>query len=170
MEVNGPDHGRAEHEELHVGVGRLARLEKIAEFAPDRPVDVLARAIDAREGLLVQQAGHAILLRHPRQRLHDRLLMVGRDVGIFVHRSDLILRRRHFVVTRLHRHAQLEQFPLSFEHAGQDPLRDRPEILVLELLPLRRLGAEERSAGYHEVGTGKEEIPVDEEVFLLRTG
>ena len=71
---------------------------------------------------------------------------------------------------RLHRHAELEELPLPFEHAGEHPLGDRSEILVLELLPLRRLGAEERPAGNDEVGTGKEEIPVDEEIFLLRSG
>ena len=64
MQVDGPDHRRAEHKELHVGVWRLAGFEQVAQLAADRPVDVLARAVDAREGLLVQQAGHAVLLRH----------------------------------------------------------------------------------------------------------
>jgi hypothetical protein len=59
--------------------------------AADRPVVVLARAVDAGERLLVQQAGHAVLLGHARQRLHDQLLVVGREVGVFVDRRDLVL-------------------------------------------------------------------------------
>ena len=42
--------------------------------------------------------------------------------------------------------------------------------MVFELLPLRRLGAEERASGIEQVGTGKEEAPIDEEILLLCAG
>ena len=169
VQVHRTDHRGAEHQELHVGVWCLARLQEVAEPAADRPVDVLARAVDPREGLLVQQAGHAVLLRDTRQNLHDRLLVVGRDVGVFIERRDFVLAGRHLVVPGLDGYAELEELPLPIEHAGQYPLGDRAEVLVLEFLPLRRLGTEERAAGHCQVGASEEEVAVDQEVFLLRT-
>ena len=63
--VHGADHRAAEHQELRVLVRRVARIEQVAlRGVADRPVDVLARAVDAGERLLVQQADHAVLLGH----------------------------------------------------------------------------------------------------------
>ena len=84
---------------------------------------------------------------------HDHLLMIGGHVGIFVHRGQFVLGRRDFVVPRLDRHAQLEQLALGFEHAGQHALGNRAEVVVLEFLPLGRLGAVQRAAGGDQVGT-----------------
>ena len=51
----------------------FAGIEQVAHAgSTHRPVDVLARAVDAGEGLFVQQAGHAVLLGHAGQGLHDR--------------------------------------------------------------------------------------------------
>ncbi len=48
--------------------------------------------------------------------------------------------------------------------------RNRAEVLIFELLPLRRLGAKQRAAGVQQVGPGEEEVAVDQEVFLLGAG
>ena len=46
--------------------GRVARIEQVAlGGVAEREVDVLARAVDAREGLLVQQADQAVPLGDP---------------------------------------------------------------------------------------------------------
>ena len=64
--VHGADDRGAEHQELRVLVRRVAGLEQVALLGvAERPVDVLARAVDAGERLLVQQALHAVLLGHP---------------------------------------------------------------------------------------------------------
>ena len=133
----------------------------------ERPVQVLARAVDAGERLLVQQAGHAVLLGHALQRDHDQVLVVRREVGVLVDRREFVLRRGHLVVAGLDRHAELVQLALGLEHAGQHALGDRAEVLVLQLLALRRLGAEERAAGVDQVGPREEEVAVDQEVLLL---
>ena len=44
------------------------------------------------------------------------------------------------------------------------------EVVVLELLALGRLGAEERAAGVQQVGPRVEEVLVDQEVLLLGAG
>ena len=93
--------------------------------------------------------------------------MVGGDVGVLEQRGDLVLRRRDLVVPGLDRDAELVQLHLGLEHAGEDPLGDRPEVVVFHLLALRRLGAEEGPAGVHQVGPGEVEVLVDQEVFLL---
>jgi hypothetical protein len=68
--VHRADDRRAEHQELRVLVRRVARIQQVAlRRAAQRPVQVLARAVDAGERLLVQQAGHAVLLRHALQRV-----------------------------------------------------------------------------------------------------
>ncbi len=63
MQVNGANHCRAEHEKLGILMRVLSWLEQVAQVAAQRPVEVLARAIDAGKRLLVQQARQAILLR-----------------------------------------------------------------------------------------------------------
>ncbi len=93
--VDGADDGGAEHQELHVLVRRVARLEQVALRAvAERPVKVLAGTVDAREWLLVQEALEAVFARDLLQRDHDRLLVIGSDVGVFVNRRDFVLRRR----------------------------------------------------------------------------
>jgi hypothetical protein len=52
---------------------------------------VLARAVDAGEGLLVQQALQPYFCATRLQRLHDELLVVGGDVGLLEDRRDLVL-------------------------------------------------------------------------------
>ncbi len=63
MGVDGADHRDQERQELGVGVGVRARVEQVlAVVGRHRPVVVLARAVDARERLLVDQEHQAVLL------------------------------------------------------------------------------------------------------------
>ena len=150
---------------------RVARIEQIAlRGTPQRPVDVLARAVDAGKWLLVRQAGHAIFLGYPLERDHDQMLVIGSQVGRLEDRRDLVLARSHFVVAGLHRHAELAQVVLDLQHEGQHALGDRSEIMILEFLSLRRLGAKQRAAGRVQVGPCEIEVTIDQKVFLLRTG
>ena len=139
----------------------------LPEVVAHAPVQVLARAVDAGERLLVQQAREAVLRRHPPQHLHRHHLVIGGDVGVLEDRRDFVLARRDLVVARLDRHADLVQLALDFDHEGQHALGDGAEVVVLHLLALRRLGAEERAAGVDQVGPVEIELLVDQEVFLL---
>ena len=166
--VDRADDGGAEHQKLHVVVRRGPGAEQVvAELVGQRPVVVLAGAVDAGERLLVEQARQTVLGRHLLEHLHGHHLMIRGDVGVLEDRRDLVLAGRHFVVPGLDRHAHLEQLELRFRHQRQHALGNRAEVLVLQLLALRRLGAEQRAAGVNQVGTREVEVPVDEEVFLL---
>ncbi len=107
--IDGTEHGRAEDQELHVVVRRVARAEQVvAELVGERPVIVLARSIDAGEWLLVQQAGEPVFRRNLLQHLHRHHLMIDGDVGVLEDRCDLVLARRDLIVPGLHRDADLE--------------------------------------------------------------
>ena len=72
-----------------------------------RPVVVLARAVDAGERLLVQQADQPVAPGDVLHHLHRQLLVVGADVRVLEDRSELVLVGRDLVVPGLDRHAQL---------------------------------------------------------------
>ena len=132
-----------------------------------RPVEVLARSVDAGERLLVQQAREAVLRRRPPHRLHRHHLMIGGEVGVLEDRRDLVLARRHFVVPRLHRHADLVQLGLDVGHERHHAIGDRAEVLILELLPFGGLAPNSVRPALIRVGTRQVEVLVDQEVFLL---
>jgi hypothetical protein len=167
--VDGLQDGGAEEQELEVVAGRVAGLEQVlADVGAHRPVVVLARAVDARERLLVQQADQPVAPRDVLQQLHRQLLVVAADVGVLEDRRDLVLVGRDLVVARLDRHAELGQLALGLHHAREDPLRDRAEVVLVELVALGRLGPEQRAPGRHEVRPLVVVLLVDEEVLLLR--
>src|SRR3977135_2345210 len=93
--------------------------------------------------------------------------MIGREVGVLESRRHLGLLRRYFVVTRLRGYSQLEQFPLRIDHEGEHPLRNRAEVVVLELLSLGWRSAEQRSSGSQQIRSREEKMAIDEEVLLL---
>ena len=134
-----------------------------------RPVEVLARAVDSREGLLVQEELQAIAAGHALHGFHDKHVVVGGDVGVLEDRRDFVLRRGDFVVPGFDRNAELVKLKFGFHHAGENPLGDRAEVVVFHFLTLRRLGTEEGPAGVEQVGTLEIEVLVDQEVFLLGT-
>ena len=171
MPGDGPDDGDQEEQELGVVVGRVAGLEQVvARVVGQRPVEVLARAVDAGERLLVQQELQAVAVGHALHGLHDQHVVVGGDVGVLERDGQLVLRRRDLVVPGLDRDAELVELGLGLEHAGQDALGDGAEVMVLHLLALGRLGAEEGPAGVDQVGPGEVEVLVDQEVLLLGAG
>ena len=77
---------------------------------------------------------------------------------------------RHLVVARLDGDAELVELALALEHEREHALGDGAEVVVLELLPLRRRRAEERAAGRQQVGPREVEVAVDQEVLLLGAG
>ena len=150
---------------------RLAGLEQVvSDVVGHRPVQVLARAVDARERLFVQQELKPVAVGDPLHRLHHQHVVVGGDVGVFKRDGQLVLGRRDLVMPRLDRNAELVKLGLGLEHAGEHPLGDGAEVMVFQLLPLGRLGPEERAAGIDQVGPGEVEVLVDQEILLLGPG
>jgi hypothetical protein len=95
--------------------------------------------------------------------------VIGREVCAFEHRRDLELAWSHLVVPGLGRNAKFEQLPLGVHHEAQHPLGHGTEVMVVELLTLGRLRAEQSTAGVDEIRACEEEVPVDKEVLLFRS-
>ena len=122
---------------------------------PSEKFTCLPGAVDAGERLLVEQALHAVLLGDRLEGRHQQLLVVGGDVGALEHRRDLELPGRDLVVPGLGRDAELEQLALGVHHEAEHPLGDGPEVVVVELLALGRLGAEQGASRVDQVGPGR---------------
>ena len=163
------DDGAEEQKKLRVFIGCFARRQQIdAGIGRHRPVVVLSGAVDTGEGLLMQQTNQTVSRRNLLHDLHGKLVVIGCDIGRRIDRRKLMLRGRHFVMLRLGKNAQLPQFLVQIRHVGRDARLDRAEIVVVHLLPLRRLCPEKRASREDQILTFFVHFSVHEEVFLLR--
>ena len=121
------------------------------------------------ERLLVDEEHQAVLRREPPHQAHDDHVVVRADRGRLVDRRHLELAGGDLVVAGLGRDAEAPQLAVEIHHEREDPLPDRAEVLVLELLALGRRGTEQRPAGQQQVGPLLGEPAVDQEVLLLGT-
>ena len=115
----------------------------------------------------MDEAREVVLLRDGLHDLHRQLVLVGADVGVRVDGRHLVLRRGDFVVLGLRVDAEFPQLHVEVRHEGFDRRFDGAEIVVLHLLALRGLGAEEGPSGGDEVFPLVEEVAIDEEVLLF---
>ena len=164
---SGDDTGQ-EDEELQVLLGGVAGVEQVLAVGGQRPVVVLARAVDALEGLLVLQAHQAVVAGDDLHELHDEQVMVDGDVGLLEHGGKLVLAGGDLVVLGLCGHSELPQLGVKLLHEAADGGADGAEVVLLELLTLVGGGAEESAAAQDEVGALGEVLFLDEEVLLLR--
>ncbi|MPM49525.1 hypothetical protein SDC9_96255 [bioreactor metagenome] len=145
----------------------VAGVEQIGVAVAQRPVVVLARAVDAGEGFFVKQTDQTVTVGDLPQHFHDQHVVVDREIHVFKHRRQFELGRRHFIVPGLGRDAERPQFFFNFVHEGEHPVFDRPEVMIFKLLVFRRRRAEERPSGLDQIGALQVEALVDQEVFLL---
>ena len=149
---------------------RLAGLQKIhAGIGAHGPVVVLAGAVDAGEGLFMQQTDHAVAGSHALHRLHRDLVVIRSEVAVGIDRRKLMLRGSSLVVLRLGEHTELPQLLIEVVHERLHAGLDAAEIMVVQLLTLRGLGAKQRAAGVDQILTLIEDFFVHQEVFLLGT-
>ena len=150
---DGTDDGDGEHQELGILMGGVAGIEEVfARVGGHRPVIVLARAVDSRERLFVEQAGQTVFVGGLLHHLHGEVLVIGPEIRVLEDRGKFVLARSHFVVARLHWHAELEERGFNVGHIRQHALGNGAEILVFHFLALGGLGAEEGSSGADQIG------------------
>ena len=75
----------------------------------------------------------------------------------------------NLVVLSLIGNSELPQLLVEILHELADILTDNSEIVILHLLPLGRHCTEESSSGEDDVLTLHGLVPVDKEIFLLRS-
>ena len=166
--VNSLYNGAEEQQKLCVLVGGLAGGEEVySRIRGQRPVVVLARAVDSGERLLVEQADKSVLCGNLLHYLHGQLVVVGGDVCCGVDGRQLMLRGRNLVVLGLCENAELPELLVEVGHVCRDSRLDNSEIVVVHLLTLGRLCAEERASAENQILALFIERLVNEEIFLL---
>ena len=167
--IDALQHGCQEQQELVIVVHIVARVEEV--FALHRgngPVVVFAAAVDALEGLFMEQADHAVFHGDALHVFHHELVVVRRDVDRREDRSQLVLGRRYLVMLGLGQDAQLPQFFVQLFHEGFHTRFDDAEVVVFHFLSLRHLRAEQGAAAVDQVAAFLPQLLVDQEVFLFR--
>ena len=166
--VNSLYNGAEEQQKLCVLIGGLAGGEEVySRIRGQRPVVVLARAVDSGERLLVEQADKPMLRGNLLHYLHGQLVVVGGDVCCGVDGCQLMLRGRNLVVLGLCENAELPELLVEVGHVCRDSRLDNSEIVVVHLLTLGRLCAEERASAENQILALFIERLVNEEIFLL---
>ena len=169
VEMHATDDRTAKEQEVQIVVRRAPRIEEIAlRGVTNRPVHVLARAVETGEGLLMKQADEAVLQGGGLHRRHHQLLMIGCDVRSLEVRRQFELPWRDLVVMSLGRDAEPEELVFKGLHEDLNALRNRAEVVVIEFLALGRWRTEECTSGEKEVGSAVREMGVDEKILLLR--
>ena len=129
---------------------------------------MLAAAVDPIEGLFVEQADQTVLGGHVFHGLHGQLVVVSGNVGGGEDGGQLMLGGGHLVVFGFGQNAQLPQLFVQVFHKGGHPGLDSAKVVVLQLLALGGLGAEQGAAGKAQVRALVIQCLVHQEVLLLR--
>ena len=167
--VDALDKGRQEHQELSVLPGGLAGLEKIlAGIGAQRPVVMLAGAVDTGKGLFVEEAHKVVLGSNLFHYLHGQLVGVTGVAGIGENGSQLMLTGSALVVLGLGQDTKTPKLLIQVLHEVADPGADGSEIMVIQLLSLRGQCAKEGTAGQPQVLPLIVNGPGNEEILLLR--
>ena len=156
--------------ELNVLMRGLARIHQIdAIIRYERPVVVLTGTIDTGERFLMKQALETMPWCGLLHDLHHQLVMVDGEVRLIIDRCQLMLCRCDLVMFGLRGDTELPELHIHIAHEGSDTMTNGTEVVVIELLALRRHHAEEGTSCIDEVLPLQILVPVDQEVLLLCT-
>ena len=165
--VDRLDNRREENDELEIVFRGFARIKQILGFGSDRPVIVLARAVDAIEGLFVKQANQTVAGSEKLHLLHGDEIVVDRLVDLGIYRSKLVLARRDLVMLGLCGNAERPQLVIEIFHEGGNRGTNGAEIMLLEFLAFARRIAKEGTARNYEIFALSVVVLLDKEVLLL---
>ena len=128
---------------------------------------MLAGAVDARVGLLVQQAHHAVPVGNQLHVLHNQQVLIHRHIGRGEDGRQLVLGGRDLVMLRLGVDAQPPECVIQLRHERRHLGLEWSEVVVVHLLPLGRGCPEQRPAAVDQILASVEIVFVDKEIFLL---
>src|SRR5882724_7131044 len=163
--LDGVDEESQEHQ---VGLRRLAGSQEVDPgVGGHAPVIMLATAIDAGEGLLMEQHAQFMAARYTVHYIHEQDIMVDGHAYFLEDGGALELCGGYFIMAGTQGNAQLVGFALVIAHEGIDPFGDAAEIMVFQLLAFGRGMTEYGTAAHHQVGAGIEQTLVHHEIFLF---
>ncbi len=137
-----------EGQEAEVVFGLAAGGEQVdARICTQRPVVVLAAAIDACEGFFVEEHLELMLFGYFFHHFHQQQVVVYGQVTFFKSRSTFKLAGCYFIVAGTNGNAQLQTFYFKVHHKSTHTRRNRAKVVVFELLAFGRCMAKEASSG-----------------------
>ena len=128
---------------------------------------MLAAAVDPLEGFLVLQADQTVLGGDLLHHLHGQQVVINGHVGGVVDGRQFMLGGGDLVVLGLGGDAQLPQFFVQFLHELRNDGPDGAEVMLFQFLTLGGSGAEEGTAGKHNIQALIVVFLADEEIFLF---
>ena len=130
---------------------------------------MLAGAVHVVKRLLILQARQVVARSDELHLFHGHEVVIDCDRAALIDICQLVLARRHLIVLRFGRDTELPEFIVQLLHKRGDGGADRAKIVLLELLTLCGLTAEECASREDEVRTGLVIFLSDQEILLLRT-
>ena len=168
MLINRLQNAGEYQQELDVLVRRLTWIKQVDPIISHQgPVVVLAGAIDPCKRFLVKQASHMMFCRDSFERLHHDVVVVNSQGCILIDDCQLMLCRGHLIVLGLCRDTKLPEFLIDIPHERRNSLAEGSEVVVIQLLPLRRHRPEQGSACVDEILSLLERVLVNQEILLL---
>ena len=119
------------------------------------------------EGLFVQQHHKAVAGSDAVHQVHNELVLVVGQVGFPEDGGHFKLAGSHLVVAGFQRNAQVIGGKFQVPHEGGYARGDGGEVVVVQLLVLGGVVAEQGASGEHQVCAGRIEGLVHQEVLLL---
>ncbi len=154
MGVHSLDDAGQHQQELNIFVGGFSGIQQVYTVVGSQgPVIMFARTVHTGERLLMQQAGHPMAARYLFQRFHHQLIVIYRNIGRLIHRSQFMLRRRNLVVLGPGSYSQLPQLYIEIFHIRTHSLPDGTEVMILQLLSLRRRRPEQGTSCKNQIIT-----------------
>ena len=166
--LDGSQYIHEEGDELEIPPGILARCQQLdTGVRSQRPVVVLSGTVHPLEGFFVQKHHKIVLARNFGHQVHHKLVLVVGQIGFSIDGSQFELVGGHLVVTCLQGDAQPVAGNLQVAHKGGHPGGNGAEVVIVQLLVLGGIVAEERPARDHQVGPGSVQGFVNQEILLL---
>ncbi len=166
--LDSSEHVHEEGDELQVALGILAGRQQLgALVSTERPVVVLAGTVHAVKRLFVEKDHKTVLAGDEVHQVHHDLVLVVGEVGLTVDGREFELVRSHLVVTGLDGNTQPMAGDLQVTHESGHARRNGGEIMVVELLVLGGIVAEQGASGDHQVRAGGVEAFVHKEILLF---
>ena len=129
---------------------------------------MFAASIDACKRLFVQQAVQPVLGGDLLHNFHGQLVAVRGDVSRGKDRRQFVLGRRRLIMFSLRQNAQLPQFFIQILHIGGHAGLNHAEVVIFQLLALRRLCAKQGTAGIDQIFALFIHRLIDQEILLFR--
>ena len=168
MAIDSHERFHDEGDEPQVVDGRLAlSVQQYTRVGGQRPVVVLATAVDPRKRFLVQQTAEPMLAGQLAHQCHEEHVVVHGQVALLEDGSQFKLVGSHLVVASLAGDTQFQGVYLQVFHESCHSSGYAAEVVVVHLLVLGTVVPHESAACHHQVGTCSIETLIHEEILLL---